>query len=72
MTQILVSVLMWALVAVLLILRRGRADRSITYSAVTIAVAMTLNIDVVYIWVDGLLARFPALASAAIVASGTT
>lgn len=46
---------MWALVAVLLILRRGRADRSITYSAVTIAVAMTLNIDVVYIWVDGLL-----------------
>lgn len=55
MTQILVSVLMWALVAVLLIFRRGRADRSITYSAVTIAVAMTLNIDTVYIWVDGLL-----------------
>ena len=55
MTPILVSVLMWALVAVLLILRRGRADRSITYSAVTIAIAMTLNIDPVYIWVDGLL-----------------
>lgn len=55
MTPILVSVLMWALVAVLLILRRGRSDRSITYSAVTIAVAMTLNIDAVYIWVDGLL-----------------
>jgi len=54
-TPILVSVLMWALAAVLLILRRGRADRSITYSAVTIAVAMTLNIDAVYIWVDSFL-----------------
>ncbi|MDY0910111.1 hypothetical protein [Microbacterium sp. CFBP9034] len=55
MTPTLVSALMWALVAVLLILRRGRADRSITYSAVTIAIAMTLNIDPVYIWVDDLL-----------------
>lgn len=55
MTQVLVSVLMWALVTVLLILRRGRGDRSITYSALTIAIAMTLNIDAVYSWVDGLL-----------------
>jgi hypothetical protein len=54
-TPLLISVLMWALVTVLLFLRRRRADRSITYSAVTIAVAMTLNIDAVYIWVDGLL-----------------
>ncbi|WP_127817697.1 hypothetical protein [Microbacterium sp. CPCC 204701] len=55
MTPVLVSVLMWTLVAVLLILRRRRADRSIAYSAVTIAVAMTLNIDAAYIWVDGIL-----------------
>jgi len=32
--HVIVSVLMWLLVASLLILRRGRADRSITYSAV--------------------------------------
>jgi hypothetical protein len=49
---VLVSVLMWLLVASLLILRWGRADRSITYSAVTIAVSMTLNIDPVYVAVD--------------------
>ncbi|GAA3640775.1 hypothetical protein GCM10022200_25590 [Microbacterium awajiense] len=55
MTQILVSALLWLLVASLLILRRGRADRSILWSALTIAVAMTLNIDGLYRWVDGLL-----------------
>ncbi|GAA4345381.1 hypothetical protein [Microbacterium rhizosphaerae] len=54
MIQILVAALMWMLVASLLILRRGRAERSITYSAVTIAVAMTLNIDAAYRWVDRL------------------
>ncbi|WP_457100701.1 hypothetical protein [Microbacterium sp. P5_E9] len=55
MIQVLVSVLMWLLVASLLILRRDRTDHSITYSAVTIAVAMTLNIDAVYTWVDPML-----------------
>jgi hypothetical protein len=54
-TQILVSALLWLLVASLLILRRGRADRSILWSALTIAVAMTLNIDGLYRWVDRLL-----------------
>jgi hypothetical protein len=47
-TALLVSVLMWLLVASLLILRRGRAERNITYAAFTIAVSMTLNIDLVY------------------------
>lgn len=55
MIPVLVSGLMWLLVAALLVLRRGRADRTITYSAVTIALAMTLNIDAVYVGVDGLL-----------------
>ena len=55
MIQVLVSVLMWLLVASLLIFRRGRADHSITYSAATIAVAMTLNIDTVYGWADPML-----------------
>ena len=55
MIPVLVSVLMWMLVASLLILRRGRAERSITYSAFTIAVAMTLNIDAVYHRVDRML-----------------
>ncbi|WP_197060993.1 hypothetical protein [Microbacterium mangrovi] len=55
MIQIIVAIVMWMLVASLLILRRGRAERSITYSAVTIAVAMTLNIDAVYDRVDQLL-----------------
>ncbi|MCK3771195.1 hypothetical protein MZK47_16125 [Microbacterium aerolatum] len=55
MIQVLVAGVMWALVASLLILRRGRADRSITYAAVTIALAMTLNVDPVYEIADPLL-----------------
>ncbi|MBS3180974.1 DUF6545 domain-containing protein [Leucobacter manosquensis] len=55
MTQVLVAGVMWALVVSLLILRRGRADRSITYAAVMIALAMTLNVDPVYEVTDPLL-----------------
>ena len=54
MIPILVSALMWVLVASLLILRRGRTERSILYSAVTIAIATTFNIDEVYLWADPL------------------
>jgi len=50
----IVSVLMWLLVASLLILRRGRAERNITYAALTIAIAMTLNADAPYEALDGL------------------
>jgi hypothetical protein len=53
--QIVVAVLMWLLVASLLILRRRRAERSITYAAITIAVAMTINVDAVYRPLDALL-----------------
>ncbi|TFD16811.1 DUF6545 domain-containing protein [Cryobacterium sp. TMT4-10] len=56
MISLLVSVLMWLLVASLLILRRGRAERNITYAALTIAIAMTLNNDPVYQVLDGLAA----------------
>ncbi len=55
MIQTLVATLMWALVASLLIFRRKRADRSVTYAALTIAIAMTLNVDGVYTVVDPLL-----------------
>ena len=55
MTQTLVAALMWALVASLLIVRRKRADRSITYAAIAIAIAMTLNVDAVYAAVDPVL-----------------
>ena len=55
MIQTLVATLMWALVASLLIFRRKRADRSITYAAITIAIAMTLNVDTIYTAVDPLL-----------------
>lgn len=55
MIQRLVAALMWVLVASLLILRRGRAERSITYAAITIAVAMTLNVDEVYVAADAVL-----------------
>ncbi|MDF1480399.1 hypothetical protein PYV02_15060 [Leifsonia sp. H3M29-4] len=55
MIQTLVATLMWALVASLLIFRRKRADRSITYASVTIAVAMTLNVDAIYLATDPLL-----------------
>ena len=54
MTAIFVSALMWLLVASLLILRKGRAERNITYAALTIAIAMTLNIDPVYWALDRL------------------
>lgn len=55
MTQVLIAALMWALMASMLIVRRKRADRSITYTAVAIAIAMTLNVDAVYNTVDPLL-----------------
>jgi len=48
MTAIIVATAMWLLAASLLILRRGRSERNITYAALTIAVAMTLNTDPVY------------------------
>ena len=52
MIQTLVAILMWVLVASLLVLRRGRPDRSITYASLTIAIAMTLNVDAIYLTVD--------------------
>jgi len=55
MIQAVIAVLMWALVISLLILRRRRAERSITYAAITIAVAMTLSVDAVYAPVDAFL-----------------
>ncbi|GEP26444.1 DUF6545 domain-containing protein [Cryobacterium levicorallinum] len=54
MIAVLVSALMWLLVASLLILRRGRAERNISYAALTIAIAMTLNTDQVYWALDPL------------------
>jgi len=55
MIQTLVAVLMWALVASLLVLRRRRSERSITYAAVAIGLAMTLNVDAIYISLDSAL-----------------
>lgn len=46
--------MMWLLLACLLILRRGRGERTITYAALLIAIAMTLNIDSIYIALDGI------------------
>nr|WP_216607371.1 DUF6545 domain-containing protein [Arthrobacter sp. 260] len=46
---------MWVLVVSLLILRRRRTDRSLTYAALTISVAMTLNVDPIYSTVDAAL-----------------
>lgn len=54
MIQVLVSCVMWTLVASLLILRRGRTDHSITYASAIIAFSMTLNIDPVYLAIDPL------------------
>ncbi|HLR94325.1 MAG TPA: hypothetical protein VK053_07360, partial [Jiangellaceae bacterium] len=55
MIQTLVATFMWALVASLLIFRRQRTDHSITYAAITIAIAMTLNVDAIYTATDPLL-----------------
>ena len=63
---------MWTLVASLLILRRGRADRSVTYAAVAIALEMTLNIDSVYLVIDSVLGgtNLVTLASDALLMTG--
>ena len=54
MIAIVVTALMWVLSLCLLVLRRGRAERNITYAAVTIASATTLNVDAVYRTVDAM------------------
>ncbi|MEV1130518.1 hypothetical protein [Agromyces sp. NPDC049794] len=48
MIPVLVATLMWILLVSLLVLRRRREERTITYATLTIAVSMTLNIDPVY------------------------
>lgn len=48
MIPVLVSTLMWILLISLLVVRRGREERTITYATLTIAVSMTLNVDPVY------------------------
>ena len=52
MIVVLVAAFMWLLVAALLILRRGRSERNITYAALTIAIAMTFNTDQAYLILD--------------------
>jgi hypothetical protein len=52
---VLVSTLMWILLISLLVLRRGREERTITYATLTIAVSMTLNIDPIYEVLDSAL-----------------
>ena len=53
MIAAVVAVLMWLLFVSLLLLRRGRAERNVTYAALLIAFAMTLNVDFVYEALDG-------------------
>ncbi|MGF3055400.1 hypothetical protein [Microbacterium sp. YY-01] len=52
MTQLLVAAVMWLLVISLLILRRRRTDRSITYASLAIAISMTFNVDEIYFGID--------------------
>jgi hypothetical protein len=52
-TATIVAVLMWILVACLIVLRRGRTERNVTYAALAIAFAMTLNVDWIYRGLDG-------------------
>ncbi|WP_411700481.1 MAB_1171c family putative transporter [Conyzicola sp.] len=54
MIALVVTAFMWLLFACLLVLRRGRAERNVTYAALTIAFATTLNVDPVYRTLDGL------------------
>jgi hypothetical protein len=54
MIAVVVTALMWVLSACLLVLRRGRAERNVTYAALTIAFATTLNVDPVYRTLDEL------------------
>ena len=54
MTATIVAIAMWALCIVLLTRLRSRRDQSILLAASTIACSMTLNLDSVYFFVDGL------------------
>lgn len=53
MANIIVSALLWSLVIVLILFRRAGKERSVLYSAIAIASAMTMSIDDLYIIVDG-------------------
>jgi len=55
MSAVIVAGFMWILVAVLLVFRRRRSRHTVTWAAFFIAFALTLNIDPLYIWFDGLL-----------------
>lgn len=57
MIQAAIAAVMWLLVGWLLIFRRGRPDRSITYASLSIAAAMTFNVNVVYEFVDSIMGR---------------
>lgn len=48
-----IAVLMWTLVLVLLVFRRGRKERSVTLASTAIALAMMMSIDELYLIVDG-------------------
>lgn len=48
----IVAGLLWALVLVLLVTRRGGKERSVLYSAIAIASAMLMSIDWLYVVVD--------------------
>lgn len=61
MIQLLAASLIWGLVLCLLPGIRRRADQSILVAAVTIAAALTLNIDSVYLAGDDLLGRHNVL-----------
>lgn len=55
MIQIVVAVLIWLLVVCLLPGLRRRRDHSVLTAAITISVALTLNIDQVYVVIDSVL-----------------
>lgn len=53
--HLIVALALWGLVGALAIGTRRRTDQSILYAAVMIAISLTLNINVIYFAVDGLL-----------------
>lgn len=53
MVSLIISALMWAVVIVLVLFRRGKKERSVNNAAIAIACSMAMSVDELYVVVDG-------------------
>lgn len=53
MASIIIAILMWSLVLVLVVFRRGKGENNVRLTALAIASSMTLSVDELYVIADG-------------------